>query len=299
MRVTLVLSGLMAMLAPPLVAQPSPVTLKGAPGRWTLNGQSVPDKVLAVRLVSIFEPRRDKRLYFATGAGIPYGRVVETMGTAWAAGVEELALLSDDGGVQDAVVVSDLVALPGLDADLRLPVSEGWGSSRPAKEVEITLRARGVEPTGLTGAVRGEPVLLRADAGLAYGDILSALRQAKARGARALSLAVQKPNGPGELRRRCEAGQAEDCGLLGQMYLYGLRDVPKLPATGVSLLRQACGGGARESCEVLAAALWEGESVQGNRPEAAKLLADNCLAGHKSSCELLKSLSIPVPKAPW
>ncbi len=298
MRTIVLLSGLVAIIAPPLIAQSQPVTLKGAPGRWTLNGQAVPDKVLGVRLVSVFEPRADKRLYFATAAGVPYGRAVETMGTAWAAGVEKLALLSDDGALQDAVVVSDLVALPGLDTDLRLPVSDGWGSSRPAKEVEITLRAPGAPPDGLAGAAPAAHVLLRADTGLTYGDVLRALRQAKARGARAFSLAVQKPTGPGELKRRCEAGQSGDCGTLGQMYLYGLGDAPKVPATGVSLLRQACGAGDRESCEALARALWDGEYVPRDRQEAAKLLTDNCRAGHESSCVLLKAAGVSVPKTP-
>jgi biopolymer transport protein ExbD len=296
MRTVLLGTCLLAATAAHLAAQPQPVALKGAPGRWTLNGHAVPDDVLPVRLRELFEIRRDKRLHFATAAGVSYGQAVQAMGVAWSAGVEELALLSDEGPMREAVVVSNLVALSGLDTDLRLPVTDGYGTDRAATDVAITARASGAEPDGLARASGAARVLLRADAGLTYGDVLQALRQAKARGARALSLAVQKPEGPGELKRRCDAGQARDCGTLGAMYLYGFGGAPKAPATGVNLLRKGCGAGERQGCEALALALWEGESVQMNRDEAAKLLTDNCRAGLQTSCTYLQGAGLPVPQ---
>ena len=238
---TIVLAAGLAVMTSPLLAQPQPVALKGAPGRWTLNGRPVLDEVLQVSLRMVFETRADKRLYFGTAAGVSYGQAVETMGMARMAGVEELALMSHDGAMESALVVSDLVPLPGLDSDLRLPITDGYGRDRVATDVEVTLRAAGAEPVGLAAASGAPRVLLRADTGMTYGDVLRALRQAKERGARALSLAVQKPNSPGEMKRRCEAGQMRDCGSLGELYLYGLAGAPKAPATGLNLLRKACG----------------------------------------------------------
>src|SRR5262245_11034251 len=123
MRAIAVSSVLLASLSSIGIAQTQPITLDGVPGRWTLNGQAVPDEGLGPRIVAVFEPRADKRLHFSTASSVPYGQAVEAMGTACAAGVEQLALSSPGGATTDAVVV-DLVALPGLDTDLRLPVSE-------------------------------------------------------------------------------------------------------------------------------------------------------------------------------
>jgi hypothetical protein len=36
-----------------------------------------------------------------------------------------------------------------------------------------------------------------------------------------MSLAIQKPNGPGELKRRCAGGEPRDCGVLGELYTSG------------------------------------------------------------------------------
>ena len=130
---------------------------------------------------------------------------------------------------------------------------------------------------------------------MTYGDVLRALRQAKERGARALSLAVQKPNSPGEMKRRCEAGQVRDCGSLGALYLYGLAGAPKAPATGLGLVRKACGAADRDSCEMLARLMWNGEYVPKDRDEAVRLLTDNCRAGLTTSCSALKGAGLPVP----
>ena len=99
---TIVLAAGLAVMTSPLLAQPQPVALKGAPGRWTLNGRPVLDEVLQVRLRMVFETRADKRLYFGTDAGVSYGQAVETMGMARMAGAEELALLSENGRIEDA-----------------------------------------------------------------------------------------------------------------------------------------------------------------------------------------------------
>jgi biopolymer transport protein ExbD len=296
MRTILLGAGLFAFAAP-VLAQPQPVTLAGAPGRWTINGKTVLDEVLASRVRIIFETRREKRLHFTTAAGTPYAQVIDALGMARGAGVEQLVLLAQDGRTDDGLLVADLVPLSGLDTDLRLPVTDMSGSAPAPTDVEVTLRTGGAEPVGLAGASSASGIVLRADAGATYGDVLRALRQAKARGARSLGLAVQKPQGPGELKRRCEAGRARDCGSLGEMYLFGIGGAPKAEATGLDLVRKACNAADHESCETLARLLWSGETVKQDRGEATRLLTENCRARVDSSCRLLRNEGLPVPSA--
>ena len=87
---------------PPTVATPSSpvpqhhiVAEMNAQREVTINQQPVATSELEVRLRSIFETRRDKTLYVAGDATLPYADVIVLIDAARGAGVERVGIITE------------------------------------------------------------------------------------------------------------------------------------------------------------------------------------------------------------
>ncbi len=63
-------------------------------GQYFLDKSAIPAESLAGRFKAIYEFREKKELFIRADQGVPYGNVVYAMGSAKAAGVKKLAMLT-------------------------------------------------------------------------------------------------------------------------------------------------------------------------------------------------------------
>lgn len=100
------------------------------------------------------------------------------------------------------------------------------------------------------------------------------------------------------LRQSCEAGNAQDCSSLGDIYLTGRNGVVKDSARAVSLFQLACDGGEPRGCYELARAnAWTG--VPDNEERATTLFRNLCVRGFGGGCHGLGEMyvaGVGVPK---
>ena len=61
----------------------------------SINSQPVPMSELEARLTAIFEDRRDKTLYVAGAASLPYADVITVIDAARGAGVERIGVITE------------------------------------------------------------------------------------------------------------------------------------------------------------------------------------------------------------
>ena len=64
-------------------------------GRYWVNGVSVPDADVRVRLDDIFEGKQERIVLIKADEDAPYGRVMEVMDTLRAAGIEDMGLITE------------------------------------------------------------------------------------------------------------------------------------------------------------------------------------------------------------
>ena len=89
----------------------SQIMLEYSPARQiAVNKQNVPIQELEERLRTIFEERKDKKLFIAAAPNLRYGEIVEVIDAAKGAGVEQVGIVTE--GMRRA---AGAAAAPGAD----------------------------------------------------------------------------------------------------------------------------------------------------------------------------------------
>lgn len=97
---------------------PQPLVLGRDATDWTLNGTSLLDSNLTLRLREVIQTRADKQLHVDAAVSSTYAQLVGVLGSAMNAGVEGLYVLG--GGDPKQTVRVSLGVVSGPETDVRL-----------------------------------------------------------------------------------------------------------------------------------------------------------------------------------
>lgn len=109
-----------------------------------------------------------------------------------------------------------------------------------------------------------------------------------------MGLAAPVPNET--LETRCDAGKASSCALLAIRYRHG-RGLPYDSARAYLYAQKGCKAGSSFACGYAGDMLYRGFGVAENKPEGERMMRLACAGGDRWSCDALRANGLAAPVA--